>query len=206
MAKLSALLGDELAKAKDKEKRNEIIKNHRESFRQIRQLFMSFGSLYQFPLLSTQQQSIEMYTLFRRHLDIDDFYRDLSTEIDTWDRVIAQHDQERSTNEVEQLTKVGLVLTRIGLPIAFVTLLLTWVPAWETLSGSITVTPHPLYWMLNKLSQLWPVFVIMGGPLLFVVFGYAFKLGIDLYLGRKMKEEIGANLEDSGCSGSKEEP
>jgi len=146
MAKLSAGVGDELARAKDAEKRNRIIRKYREPFRQIRQLFMSFGSLYQFPLLSTQQQSVEMYTIFRRHLDIDDLYKDISTEIDTWDRVVAQHDQER-------LTRVGLVLTRIGLPIAFLTLVLTWPGAWELLSRGIGVTPHPLNGLLAAISK-----------------------------------------------------
>ncbi len=79
---------------------------------------MSFSSLYQFPLLSTQQQGVELYTLFRRHMDIEELYRDISTEIDTWDRVIAQHNEESLNSRLS-------FITYLGLPVAIVTMLLT---------------------------------------------------------------------------------
>ena len=53
----------------------------REEFARLRLNFDIFTNLYQFPLLSTQQQSIEMYGLLRRELDIEAIYNEVEREI-----------------------------------------------------------------------------------------------------------------------------
>jgi hypothetical protein len=208
MAKLSAEVGDSLAEHMDKDCRANIIRLRREDFKQIRQLFMSFVSLYQFPLLSTQQQSVEMYTLFRRHMDIDELYRDVSAEIDTWDRVIAQHDQERSTDEVAKLTRVGVILTTFGLPFAFLTVLLAWVPAWDTVTRKIAAMPHPIYRILTivtKAGSGWGIFLGAGA---LVVAGICFAISISLAIRifeKKAKTALGTCKEKTACSCTTEE-
>lgn len=118
MARLSAEIGDVICNARSAVVRDRAVGDYRSSFREVRQQFMSFSSLYQFPLLSTQQQGVEMYTLFRKHMDIDELYRDVSNEIDTWDRVMAQHNEETVSRRIS-------LIAFFGLPVAIVTLLLT---------------------------------------------------------------------------------
>lgn len=118
MARLSAEVADDLAKAIEDRRKRRIVEDHRDEFREVRQLFMSFSSLYQFPLLSTQQQSVELYTIYRKFMDIDELFRDVAEEIHAWDQVMAQH-----TDEI--MSKRVALITEFGLPIAIVTLLLT---------------------------------------------------------------------------------
>ena len=54
----------------------------RESLQKLRKDFSKFTVLYQFPLLSNQQQSLEMYELNRKCFDIEDFFKEIQSEID----------------------------------------------------------------------------------------------------------------------------
>ena len=51
-------------------------------FQALRWHFALFANLYQFPLLSNQQQGLEMYTLARKHMDIDAFFDEIQKEIE----------------------------------------------------------------------------------------------------------------------------
>ncbi|MGH8491349.1 MAG: hypothetical protein ACREXS_21440 [Gammaproteobacteria bacterium] len=65
-------------------KRSGHAKNNKEwleQFQQLRWAFMHFTNLYQFPLISNQQQGIEMYALARKVMDVDEFYREVKEEI-----------------------------------------------------------------------------------------------------------------------------
>ncbi len=50
-------------------------------FQQLRWAFMHFTNLYQFPLISNQQQGIEMYSLARKVMDVEELYREIKEEI-----------------------------------------------------------------------------------------------------------------------------
>ncbi len=50
-------------------------------FRKIRRVFAMLTNLYRFPLLSSQQQGIEMYTCARKWLDVDDLFEEVQAEI-----------------------------------------------------------------------------------------------------------------------------
>lgn len=64
-------------------------------FARLERQFSLFTNLYQFPLLSHQQQALEMYALLRDALDIDDFYKEVQDELrhmaETFDR---RHDRQ----------------------------------------------------------------------------------------------------------------
>jgi hypothetical protein len=121
LAYLGAEFKDHMAKAHRNKDKGDEIRKYRGQFRDIRQFFMSFATLYQFPLLSTQQQGVELYTMFRHFMDVDDLFRDVSDEIDAWDRVMAQHNEETVNSRVS-------FIAYIGLPVAMTTLLLTGMP------------------------------------------------------------------------------
>ena len=82
-----------------------------ESLREMRRQFAKFTILYQFPLLSNQQQSIEMFALNRKHFDIDDFFKEIQQEIDN------THD----FLELVEANKLGTAANKLatwGLPLA----------------------------------------------------------------------------------------
>lgn len=87
--------------------KNEWLKN----IRQVRREFSHFAILYQFPSLSNQQQAIEMYTLARECLDIDELYREVQEEIANTHDFLEQA-------ETNKLSNAANLLARWGVPIA----------------------------------------------------------------------------------------
>jgi len=80
-------------------------------FRKLRKTFSEFTVRYQFPLLSNQQQHLEMYELNRKYFDIDDFFKEIKQEIDN------THDFFESV-EANQLSKTANQLATWGIPMA----------------------------------------------------------------------------------------
>ena len=79
-------------------------------FQRLRGAFSTFTIRYQFPLLSNQQQAIEMYSLARENFDIDDFHREIKQEIDnTHEFIEAVHQR--------QLSETATKLAQWGIPI-----------------------------------------------------------------------------------------
>jgi len=79
-------------------------------FRDLRGYFAAFVNLYQFPLLSTQQQGIELYTKMRKWLDVDEIYQEVKSEIESTHEH-AELDAEKSTEEgLRTLTIYGLAI------------------------------------------------------------------------------------------------
>ena len=167
VAHLGAELRDDLTEAtrylrkrSHRRKRAEykVIENHREAFADLRREFMSFASLYQFPLLSTQQQSVEMYTLARHYMDVDELFRDVASEIDAADRVIATHNEERVSRHVESLTFWGL-------PIAVTVLLMTLLGAMLKSKIAGTMLKDILQWKSSPILEPWSGLVNLGATL-----------------------------------------
>jgi len=100
-----------------------VIEEQRKPYGIARREFMSFASLYQFPLLSTQQQGVEMYTLARKQMDVDDLFKDIANEIDSADRVMATHNEETVSGRIGWLTLWGLPVAITGLIVAGIELL-----------------------------------------------------------------------------------
>ncbi len=69
LAKISALPGDRKGALKE--------------FRDIRRDFAFLTNLYRFPLLSSQQQGIEMYAYARKGLDVNELFEEVQSEIET---------------------------------------------------------------------------------------------------------------------------
>jgi hypothetical protein len=80
-------------------------------FRDLRGEFAAFVNLYHFPMLSTQQQGIEMYAKMRKWFDIDDIFSEVKSEIEST--------HEHAELEADKATESGLhILTTYGLGIA----------------------------------------------------------------------------------------
>jgi hypothetical protein len=73
---------------------------------------------------------VELYTLAREHMDVDELFKDIANEIDSADRVMGTHREEIVSWNI-------LLLTRLGLPIAAISLLVSLLAymqiTWETI-------------------------------------------------------------------------
>lgn len=95
-------------------------KTWRHKFKQMRRQFMVFENLYQWPLLSNQQQHLEMYELQRKAMDLQELYDEIRREIETSNEVLDNMVAEK-LNAVAfgglfatlLLSGIGLVLTSI---------------------------------------------------------------------------------------------
>jgi hypothetical protein len=81
----------------------------REKFVRLRWQFLLFENLYQFPLLSNQQQHLEMYELQRRWMDIRELYEEISKEIQSSDTVLENISNERRADLSETLNWIAAI-------------------------------------------------------------------------------------------------
>jgi hypothetical protein len=92
---------------------------HWRHFRKLRQAFAVFTNLYQFPLLSNQQQGIEMYVRTRRWLDIDEMYREVKEEIEGTHEFLEMQTGQALTTSATRLAAVATLGVAPALAIGF---------------------------------------------------------------------------------------
>lgn len=89
-------------------------------FKKLRWDFSLFTNLYQYPLLSNHQQSLEMYSIARAAMDVDDLFREVQQEIHGCEEHLANRQMEKISQLTARLTVVatgGLVFALAhGLP------------------------------------------------------------------------------------------
>lgn len=88
-----------------------------EKFQALRRDFVFFTNLYQFPLISNQQQGLEMYTLARQALEVNELFSEVQQEVQS------THDyfQTEAAQELTDLNTRLAVGAGIGLPFALAT-------------------------------------------------------------------------------------
>ncbi|HIP38301.1 MAG TPA: hypothetical protein EYG88_02755 [Desulfocapsa sulfexigens] len=94
---------------------NEVIFLQKE-FKNLRHSFAKFTNLYQFPLISNQQQGVEMYDIARTHMDIEDLFNDVKNEITSTHEFLAMNATEKLDDMVFRLTIIGLIIALFALP------------------------------------------------------------------------------------------
>jgi hypothetical protein len=146
----------------------------RNDFESLRWDFTLFTNLYQFPLISNQQQGVEMYACARKFMDVDDLYREVEKEINTSHEYLEQRQQRRQSETTTLLTVVATFGLAISVAFAFVALSSDqarlarisslfysylhfpfWASAlavWVLLSFVCVMFSRPLYKFLNYLS------------------------------------------------------
>ncbi len=70
--------------------------------------FSMFTNLYQFPLISNQQQAVEMYSQLRSAMDIDDLFDEVEKEIKSTHEFLLQ---DRTFEEAQTVTRLTVVAT-----------------------------------------------------------------------------------------------
>lgn len=101
-------------------------------FSRLERQFSVFTNLYQFPLLSHQQQALEMYVKLRNAMDIDDFYKEVQDEL----RHMAEAFDRRHDRQVRTVGVLFAVLASAGV-------------LWDALELSGGAEQHPLQALLG---------------------------------------------------------
>lgn len=91
-------------------------------FDDLRWHFTLFTNLYQFPLISNQQQGVELYAKARSGLDVDDLYKEIEGEVQQSHAYLSQLNSEKQTQAANNLTLVALIGLGISLAIIYLTL------------------------------------------------------------------------------------
>lgn len=91
----------------------------RDKFQQIRWSFALFTNLYQFPSFSNQQQSIEMYSIARKYMDIDDLFRETKEEIDNCHEYLVASENIDYSKRMEYLNRIATIGLVISIAISF---------------------------------------------------------------------------------------
>ena len=89
-----------------------------ERLKMLRADFTRFTILYQFPLLSNQQQAVEMYVLARKHFDIDDLFDEVKQEIDNTYEFLEQEESRERGKKANELAHAANRLVKFGIPLA----------------------------------------------------------------------------------------
>lgn len=93
-----------------------IKKNWERNFLVIRKEFAIFTNLYQFPLISNQQQMLEMYQIARKHLDIDELFHEVEEEIRNTHDYFSAEKSNQLNNIMLWLTVIATVSALYALP------------------------------------------------------------------------------------------
>lgn len=80
-----------------------------EEFDVMLQDFTQFTNFYRFPLISNQQQAVEMYVLMREQMDVNDLYEEVRSEIQNTREFLATMVERKQAKTVERLTLVAAV-------------------------------------------------------------------------------------------------
>ncbi len=83
-------------------------------FEEIKEEFLRFTVLYQFPLLSNQQQHLEMYEINRESLEIDSFFTEVKQKIDNMHDFLESIESSVLAKSAQKLTKLGIPLAAVG--------------------------------------------------------------------------------------------
>lgn len=83
------------------------IEEWEKDFGDLRWDFTVFENLFLYPLISTQQQAIEMYAFMRRSLDIDDLYKEVERKIRSSDELVDNRLEQKRANASEKLNRLA---------------------------------------------------------------------------------------------------
>ena len=72
-------------------------------FNALRWEFTLFTNLYQYPLISNQQQGLEMYELARKSLDLNELFKEIQEEIHNGQEFIQQQQQQQQNESLLDL-------------------------------------------------------------------------------------------------------
>ncbi|MCI5131879.1 MAG: hypothetical protein D3904_10205, partial [Candidatus Electrothrix sp. EH2] len=92
--------------------------NRREDLIALRKKFTRFTVLYRYPIISNQQQMLELYELQHACFDIESFFKEVQVEIDNTHGFLEVLEANRLADESTRLANTANKFTTIGIPLA----------------------------------------------------------------------------------------
>lgn len=129
-------------------------------FYELRLQLDLFTNLYQFPLLSNQQQGIEMYKVVRKAMDVDDLFREVQEEVKSTHDMLTS----RQSRSIEVAMGWLSVVATVGIPVAIVVPIL-----WQVIADG-TVLAYKLGFWLTAAAKC----LILLLPLLLIQLAFQF--------------------------------
>lgn len=152
---LSRLSSSARRREDDQEARAEL----KRRFERVRLDFALFTNLYQFPLLSNQQQGIEIYTLCREKMDVQALFEEVKSEVEATHEFLSLHVQDEMAELGGRLTLVAtvglllaLVLSAPGVGDLFTRVLPPGTSPWWALPAYVAVLLAG-FWVLLAFCQ-----------------------------------------------------
>ena len=90
------------------------------AFSDMRWEFAHFTNIYQFPLLSDQQQSIEMYEIMRKQLDIDELFDEIQKEIYGFEEYLGRRDDSRLADAAKRLATIAALIGIVAVAVTII--------------------------------------------------------------------------------------
>ncbi len=87
----------------------------RDHLRMLRRLFSRFTVLYRFPMLSNQQQHMELYEINRKFHDVDQYFDETQKEVDNLHEFMETVEANRLASAANRLATWGIPLAAGGL-------------------------------------------------------------------------------------------
>ncbi|MBK8809438.1 MAG: hypothetical protein IPN69_01720 [Acidobacteria bacterium] len=140
-------------------------------FRDLYRQFTEFTNMYRFPLLSNQQQALEMYALARKSTDIDELFREVQEQIRASYEFVNQEEAARLGDSAERLSVVAAIGVVVTIIVGFLAVPDVFDSIYRFLANLLqlpanTATPRPL---LNwRLGVAFVIIVSLGS-----LFGYS---------------------------------
>lgn len=134
-------------------------------FNKLRKQFMFMTNLYQFPMFTTQQQGLEMYTQARESLSIKELYDEIATEIHETDAYFAQQRDDTRNRQLATLQWVGAVVASIALALTGMQVLAVtdtdWAAPTNIIFEATNALGHPL--TITAVRAAVSVVIAVGG-------------------------------------------
>lgn len=115
--RFSRELGKLSATARDINDKNK--KNWATKYDKIKWAFTLFTNFYQFPLLSNQQQAVEMYEIMRKSMDVDALFNEVQQEVHNSHDYLTGKGAQEQNQRIERLTVVASVGLAFSLVLGF---------------------------------------------------------------------------------------
>ena len=115
----------------------------REELQGLRRLFSRFTVLHRFPMLSNQQQHIEMYEISRKFHDIDQFFDETQKEVDNTHEFLETVEANRLATAANQLANWGIPIAACGLVAALFSMVD--LKIWQCFSQNCTANANQVF-------------------------------------------------------------
>lgn len=130
-----------------------------EDFTQLRSTFAAFVNLYRFPLISNQQQAIEMYSKQREIMDIDEMFKEIESEISTTHEFLELQSNSDIQKDTVQLNRTVLFVGLLGV-IATLFTINTEVNFFKKLTEKASLAESQ-YWLSVSVPDMWALTLVL---------------------------------------------